>query len=426
MRLFQALLAASVLMFITTTVNCNNKSTVGFENSRQENMDLEKARLAIASVDRQLVDLLNERARMSLDVAAAKRKSTTALLPSGQEKGQQDQGENAPSDVYVPGQEKKVFNRVMEMNNGPLSDDSVIAIYREIMSASISLQSNVSIGYLGPKGTFTHEAAMKRFGESVAYFPFKTIDDVIEAVVEDKTTYGVIPIENSANGIVVQTLDALAAHQLPIAENPNIRIKGEIYLPVTQCLMSRYQLSAIHKVYSHPQALGQSKKWLDTHLPGVPRVDVDSTAKAAELASAEVSAAAVGNKICATLYGLELLAEGINTDKENTTRFFVISKAISGDGGGGEPTGDDKSFLMFTVDHRQPGALIKALEAFALNNINMTSMNSRPSGQRKWQYIFFVEIEGHKKDPNVEKALQMMAPYCLDLLMLGSYPVQKS
>ncbi|KAJ1680275.1 prephenate dehydratase [Spiromyces aspiralis] len=366
-------------------------------------MDLEQIRASIANVDRQIVKLLNERARISLDVAAAKRQNSNKESAGGE-----------AGDIYVPSQEKRVFSRVKGLNCGPMSDESIVAIYREIMSASISLQPEITISYLGPLGTFSHEAAQARFGESVSYVPCSTIDDVISSVEDEKSAYGVVPIENSTHGIVVQTLDVFIARY----QQSKFRIRGEIYLPVNQCLLSRYQLSAIRKVYSHPQAFGQSKEWLKQNLPDISQVEVASTAKAAELASAETYSAAVASKSCSQLYGLDILAEAINSNKDNTTRFFILGKSCD------KPTGDDKSFLMITVDHRQPGALIKALEAFALNNINMTSMNSRPSGQRMWQYMFFVEVEGHEEDANVKSALKMMAPYCLDLVVLGSYPRQ--
>ncbi|KAJ1959950.1 prephenate dehydratase [Dipsacomyces acuminosporus] len=362
-------------------------------------MDLDKARSMISDVDRKLVDLLNERARLSLNVGAAKRKNL------------KEQGAEGEPEVYVPGQEKRVFEKVRNLNHGPLSGDSVCAIYREIMSASISLQSNVSVGYLGPPGTFSHQAAMNRFGDSLAYVPYAKIDDVISAAEKEEIAYGLIPIENSTFGIVVQTLDAFVSQ-------PRIKIRAEVYLPVTQSLLSRYQLSAIRKVYSHPQAFGQCRRWLDHHLPNVSRVEVASTAKAAELAAAENYAAAVSSEVCASIYNLDVVAKDITTAKDNTTRFFVLGQSSDA------PTGDDKTLLMFTVDHRQPGALCNALNVFAKHQINQTAINSRPSGQRQWHYMFFVEIIGHELDTNVASALEEIKSYCLDLVVLGSYPRQ--
>ncbi|KAJ2342050.1 prephenate dehydratase, partial [Coemansia sp. RSA 2618] len=203
-------------------------------------MDLDAARNRISDVDRRLVELLNERARISLNVGAAKRQNL------------KEQGVDGEPEVYVPGQEKRVFEKVRGLNQGPLSGESVCAIYREIMSASISLQSEVSVGYLGPPGTFSHQAAMKRFGDSLAYVPYEKIEDVICAAAKEEVTYGLVPIENSTFGTVVQTLDAFV-------RNPTVKIRAEVYLPVTQSLLSRYQLPAIRKVYSHPQAFGQSR-----------------------------------------------------------------------------------------------------------------------------------------------------------------------
>ncbi|ORX72017.1 chorismate mutase [Linderina pennispora] len=302
-------------------------------------MDLDKARSQISEVDRKLVDLLNERARLSLN-------------------------EGEP-EVYVPGQEKRVFEKVRGLNQGPLSGESVCAIYREIIQ-------DVTVGYLGPPGTFSHQAAMKRFGDSLA--------TVIGAVAKEEITYGLVPIENSTFGAV-----------------PSVRIRAEVYLPVTQALLSRYQLPAIRKVYSHPQAFGQTRVWLDQNLPNAARVEVASTAKAAELAAAENYTAAVSSEVCASLYHLDVVAKDITTNKSNVTRFFVLGQSSD------NPTGDDKTLLI-------------ALNVFGKHKINQTAINSRPSGQRQWHYMFF--------DANVASALDEIKSYCLDLVVLGSYPRQ--
>ncbi|KAJ2845569.1 prephenate dehydratase, partial [Coemansia erecta] len=267
-------------------------------------MDLESARKGISDVDRQIVDLLNARARLSLNVGAAKRRTL-----------EEEGGEGGEPEVYVPGQEKRVFEKVRGLNQGPLSGDSVCAIYREIMSASISLQSDVAVGYLGPPGTFSHQAALNRFGDSIAYVPYSKIEDVVHAAAKEEVTYGLVPIENSTFGAVVQTLDIFV-------DQPTVKIRAEVYLPVTQSLLSRYQLSAIRKVYSHPQAFGQSRRWLDEHLPHAARVDVSSTAKAAELAASENYTAAISSEVCASIYQLDVVAKDITTARDNTTRFF--------------------------------------------------------------------------------------------------------
>ncbi|KAJ2743851.1 prephenate dehydratase [Coemansia sp. BCRC 34301] len=362
-------------------------------------MNLDAARGKISEVDRRLVELLNERARLSLSVGAAKRQSL------------KEQGATGEPEVYVPTQEKRVFEKVRGLNQGPLSGESVCAIYREIMSASISLQSDVSVGYLGPSGTFSHQAALKRFGDSLAYVPYPKIEDVIAAAAKEEVTYGLVPIENSTFGTVVQTLDAFV-------NQPRVRIRAEVYLPVTQSLLSRYQLSAIRKVYSHPQAFGQSHQWLDQNLPNASRIEVSSTAKAAELAAAETYTAAISSEVCASMYHLDVVAKDITSTRDNTTRFFVLGQSSD------LPTGDDKSLLMFTVDHRLPGALCGALDVFAKYKINQTAINSRPSRQRQWHYMFFVEIMGHELDDNVARALEDIKSYCLDLVVLGSYPRQ--
>ncbi|KAJ2761563.1 prephenate dehydratase, partial [Coemansia nantahalensis] len=339
------------------------------------------------------------RARLSLNVGAAKRQTL------------REQHVDGEPEVYVPGQEKRVFEKVRGLNHGPLSGDSICSIYREIMSASISLQSDVTVGYLGPAGTFSHQAAMKRFGDSLAYVPYARIEDVIVATAKEEITYGLVPIENSTFGTVVQTLDAFVLQ-------PAVKIRAEVFLPVTQSLLSRYQLPAIRKVYSHPQAFGQSQRWLDQHLPNVPRVEVASTARAAELAATENYAAAIASEACASLYRLDVVAKDVTLAADNTTRFFVLGQSSDG------PTGDDKTLLMFTVDHREPGALCGALNVFAKHRINQTAINSRPSRQRQWHYMFFVEITGHAQDTGVAQALEEIKAYCLDLVVLGSYPHQ--
>ncbi|KAI8057012.1 Prephenate dehydratase-domain-containing protein [Syncephalis plumigaleata] len=361
-------------------------------------MDINQLRQKIASLDDRIVTLLNERATYSLDVGLQKRRDLEETSP------------NSELQVYVPAQERTVFERVSNSNHGPLSDHALQAIYREIMSASISLQKEVIVAYLGPRGSFSHEASTGRFGDSVTYSPRDTIDDVFAAVESQQTTYGVVPFENSTFGTVIQTLDRF--------RTSSARIRAETYLKVRQALLSNYQLNAIKRVYSHPQAFGQTKQWLSQHLPSVECVNVASTSRAAEMAASEANTAAIASSMCAKLYGLTIIESDIQDQSDNVTRFFIIGTQSD------KPTGNDKTLLRFTVDHRQPGALCDALRCFKDNGINLTSINSRPSLQHPWHYYFFVECVGHSEDANLAQSLSDMNAYCLQIHVLGSFPNQ--
>ncbi|KAI9591147.1 Prephenate dehydratase-domain-containing protein [Syncephalis fuscata] len=361
-------------------------------------MDLGQLRQKIASLDDHIVTLLNERASYSLEVGLQKRHELQETNP------------NSEVQVYVPTQERVVFERVAGLNSGPLSDQALQAIYREIMSASISLQKEVIVAYLGPRGSFSHEVSNKRFGDSVTYSPRDTIDDVFTAVETNQTTYGVVPFENSTFGTVIQTLDRFRTSP--------VHIRAETYLKVRQALLSNYQLNAIKRVYSHPQAFGQTKEWLSRHLPSVECINVASTSRAAEMAASEVNTAAIASTMCAKLYGLSIIQEDIQDRSDNITRFFIIGSESD------KPTGKDKTLVKFTVDHRQPGALCDALRSFKDNGINLTSINSRPSLQNPWNYYFFIECIGHSEDANLAKALSDIQAYCLEVRVLGSFPDQ--
>ncbi|CAG8767327.1 21343_t:CDS:2, partial [Gigaspora rosea] len=274
------------------------------------------------------------------------------------------------------------------LNNAPMSSDSLHAIYREIMSASTSLQGETSVAYFGSPGSYTHQAAREKFGDSVLYYPQTTINDVFDSVGKGDTTYGVVPFENSTFGSVVATFDRFISSK--------VQIFAEAYL----------------------KAFGQCQKWLDTHLKGVQRIDTFSTSKAAELSTVEPASAAISNSICADLYGLNILAKDIQDKKDNTTRFFILSTNSS------RSTENDKTLLLFTVDHRKPGALCDSLRVFKDHNINLTKIDSRPSLQRPWHYVFFVELQGHKDDDVVKKSLEDLKEFCLDLKVLGSYQNQ--
>ncbi|KAG0225982.1 hypothetical protein BGW42_003970 [Actinomortierella wolfii] len=362
-------------------------------------LNLATLRQQIDSLDHKLIALLNERAQVSLDIGAAK-------------KSAQDPNDEDSTHVYIPGREKQVFEKVTRLNPGPLSPDSLCAIYREIMSASIALQKDVMVAYLGPVGSFTHDASIKRFGDSVQYASQGSIGDVFDAVERGRCQYGVVPFENSIAGSVVMTLDKFIKSK--------VKIRAETYLPVHHYLLSNSSLENIRRVYSHPVALAQCQNFLNNKLKGIELVPCSSTSEAAQLASKEKYAAAVCSRVCADIYGLDILHENIEDQQDNTTRFFIISDAWDA------PTESDKTLLMFTVDHRLPGALCDALKVFKDHSLNLTKIDSRPSLIQQWHYVFFVECADVHGDSEVmSSVITELNKYCLDVKIVGTYPDQR-
>lgn len=349
-------------------------------------MSLEKLRKQIDGLDAELVKLLNERIKIALEIGKTKK----------------EQG----GEIYVPSREKAVFDRIAELNNGPLPEESARAIYREIMSAALALESNLKIAYLGPPATFTHQAAHAKFGASVDYHPVGTITDVFNAVEHGTADYGVVPIENSIEGAVTHTFDQFT--------NTQLKICAEIYLPVSLYLLASVPKEKITRVCSKQEALGQCRRWLSENLSGVETEAVNSTALAAEMASTS-DCAAIASLLAADLYGLDIIAENIQDASGNTTRFLVIGRKYS------EPTGDDKTSVYFSFKN-EVGALHAALDVFKNNGINLTKIESRPSKNKAWEYYFFVDFEGHADDPHVKAALQELSKHCAVLTILGSYP----
>ena len=353
-------------------------------------MNLSEWRSQIDATDVELVRLLNERTRMALEIGRIKN------LVGGE--------------IYVPAREKEVLDRVCELNPGPLMPESIRAIYREIMSAALALERNLKVAYLGPPATFTHQAARSRFGGSVEYVSCETISDVFDAVEKGVADYGVVPVENSTEGAVTHTLDRFGETFLKVC--------AEIYLPVSQCLLSRSPRERIKRIYSHPQVIGQCRQWLQREMTGIDILPSASTAKAAEQAAQDLEAGALSSRLAAEVYGLNVLMSGIQDYSGNVTRFMVLARAY------GRPSGDDKTSLLFAVQHRS-GALFKALESFAGTGLNMTRIESRPSRNKVWEYVFFVDIEGHADEDRVKQALQKLAEHCTVLTILGSYPRMK-
>ncbi|KAF9431959.1 hypothetical protein BGZ76_011475 [Entomortierella beljakovae] len=362
-------------------------------------LNLDSLRKQIDSLDHKLINLLNERAQVSLDIGAAKRQSVD---PQAEEN----------THVYIPGREKQVFEKVTKLNPGPLANENLCAIYREIMSASIALQKDVMVAYLGPVGSFSHDASMKRFGDSVQYASQGTIGDVFDAVERGSCQYGVVPFENSIAGSVVPTLDKFIKSK--------VKIRAETYLPVHHYLLSKTSIESIRRVYSHPVAIAQCQNFLNAHLKGIELVPCASTSEAAQLASKEKFAAAICSRVCADIYGLDILHADIEDMQGNTTRFFIISDAWDA------PTVSDKTLLMFTVDHRLPGALCDGLKVFKDHSINLTKIDSRPSLLKPWHYVFFVECAGvHGDSKAMTTVIEELSKYCLDVKIVGTYPDQR-
>lgn len=349
---------------------------------------LAKLREEIDKIDDNLLAFLNQRINIAMTIGKLKK-----------EKG---------IDIYSPEREKNIIERLSLQNKGPLSNKSLSYIFHEIISASRSTTSLEKIAYLGPKATFTHLAAKNKFGSSSQYIPFNSIEEVFIKVEKGIANYGVVPIENSNEGVVTHTLDMFI--------NSNLKICTEIYQEISHCLLSRSDsLEKIKKVYSHPQAFAQTKNWLNNNLYWAEKVNVSSTAKAAELSNKDSSCAAVANVMAANIYNLNILAENIEDYLRNYTRFLVISKTLY------PPTGNDKTSILFSIRDRV-GALYDTLKPFAEHNINLTKIESRPSRQETWKYIFFLDLQGHVEDEKVKKVLSELKEKCIILKILGSYP----
>ncbi len=350
-------------------------------------MNLDEQRKKIDALDAELVRLLNARASAALEIGRRKAK--------------------AGSTAYVPAREHAVVQRVCRLNEGPLPEASIRAIYREIISASTALEGPIRIAYLGPPATFTHQAARARFGASVEYMPAETIADVFAQVEKRTAEYGVVPIENSTDGAVTHTLDRFV-------ETP-LKICAEIYLPISHHLMANGPREEIRRIYSKQEVFGQCRRWLHENMPGVDLISASSTARAAELAAEEKGSAALASALAADLYGLAVLAPDVQDLGGNTTRFLVIAREF------GPVSGSDRTSLLFSVRH-EAGALFRAISVFNKAGINMSKIESRPSRLKAWEYYFFVDIEGHAEDEAVCRALENLEPQCTTLTVLGSYP----
>ncbi|MCK6457450.1 MAG: prephenate dehydratase [Phycisphaerae bacterium] len=348
---------------------------------------LEELRRQIDRLDEQIVELLNARARLVVDVGRVKSASGTA--------------------VFSPDREQQILDRIRQLSAGPLSHASLLAIYRELMSASFALERPPRIAFLGPHGSFSHEAALGKFGASVEYEPMTGVDGVFDAVKRRYADFGVVPVDNSIIGTVADSLEALAESDL--------RVCCEIHRRIHHNLLARCAINDIRVVYSKPEAFAQCQRFLAETGMQAKTASVASTSRAAELARDEAGAAAIASRLAARLCGLNVLQSNIEDHAHNVTRFFVIGREIA------RPTGDDKTSLTFVTADRA-GALVDVLLVFQRHGINMTMITSRPSRTQSMQYVFFVDVQGHAVDAALTAALADARPHCVKLSVLGSYP----
>ncbi len=352
-------------------------------------VSIDTLRGRIDKIDQQLTSLLNRRARLAM--AIGERKATAGRT------------------VYAPDREKRVFQKLAAANVGPLSDQHLQSIFREVISSCLSLEKPLRVSFLGPQGTYSQQAASVQFGSGADLVPAGSIDSIFEEVERGRTDYGVVPVENSTEGVVAQTLDRFI--QSPLS------IKAEILLRVDHCLLRQKGRSPrLRRIVSHAQSLAQCRDWLARSYPEVPLEEVASNAVAAELAARAATTAAIAGRQAAEQYDLDVIAENIQDLPNNVTRFLVISSDAPS-----ARTEDDKTSVLFAVPHRS-GALFKVLEGFAKEHINLSTIESRPLRGRAWEYVFFLDLSGHVDEPGMARALVALEKRALFVKVLGSYP----
>lgn len=343
----------------------------------------------IDQIDRQLVELLCQRADVVAKVGETKR---AVGLP-----------------VYAPHREREVIDRAVQRNRGPLSDRTVEAVFREIMSGSFRLELPIRVGFLGPPGTFSHLAAKRHFGSSVECVDLGSIDAVFAEVEGGRIDFGLAPYENSIGGSIVDTLEAFQSHR--------VRACAEALINVSQCFMANCAPEAVRRIYSRGEVFQQCRKWLAQRYPEAELVAIGSSALAVERAAAEAAqgAAAIGSSLAGELLGVNLLDDGIQDRPENITRFLVIGREDA------KPSGKDKAVILFTTQHK-PGALVEVLDCFRQAGVNLSHIDKRPSGRQNWQYCFFVDADAHQADEPMQRALAAARTHCASLEVLGSFP----
>ena len=344
----------------------------------------------IDALDLQIMQAISDRARCAQQVAEVKKQ----------------QGDSA---YYKPEREAQVLRHIMEQNSGPLDNEEMARLFRQIMSACLALEQPVKVAFLGPEGTFTQEAALKHFGDSAISVPMAAIDEVFRDVLAGSCDYGVVPVENSTEGVISHTLDSFM--------DSSLKICGEVELRIHQNLLigPNTNKDNITRVYSHAQSLAQCRQWLNSNLPNVERVAVSSNAEAAKRVQGEWNSAAIAGDMSCKLYGLEKLNDKIEDNPDNSTRFLIIGRQEV------PPSGDDRTSIVVSVQNKT-GALHDLLEPFRRNNVDMTRLESRPSRSSKWSYVFFIDFVGHIEDASVAAVLKELSADVADLKVLGSYP----
>jgi len=350
-------------------------------------VNLDEIRAKIDALDEQILKLLNERAQCAVDIGAIKRSTDAAF--------------------YVPEREKAVFEKLRKQNSGPLPEQAVKAIYREVISSIRALEKQISVAFLGPSDTFSHMAAMRVFGVTADYHPLAALSDIFTEVERKRIDYGVVPVESSMGGGVHDTLDRFV--------NSDLKIVNEVLMQITQNLLANCPMDQIKRVYSKDNAFVQCRNWLRANLPNAEIIDTSSTAEAARIAHGEPGAAAIASEIAAQTYNLDILVARIEDSPNNYTRFFVVGHQLA------KPTGKDKTSILISVKDR-PGALYSLLLPFYEDNINLTRIESRPSRKKAWEYVFFIDMLGHVTEPAVTDVLEKVGEYCNEIKILGSYP----
>ena len=353
--------------------------------------DIGEIRGRIDAIDEQIQALIDDRARLAREVGATKHAS-------------------AAVDFYRPEREAEVLRNVLMRNRGPLKDEEMLRLFREIMSACLAQQDPLNVAFLGPDGTFTHAAVTRHFGHSVRALPFPAVEDVFREVESGNADFGVVPIENSTEGTVRHTLDMFLSSPLKIC--------GEVELAIRHHLLGRMRaLVDVRRVCAHEQALAQCRTTLNRILPGIEKIAVSSNAEGARRARDESGTAAIASEVAAQIYGLETIVAEIEDRTDNMTRFHIVGRTLLA------PSGRDKTTILMSVaDTESPGALFRLLEPLARHGVSMTRIESRPSGQRKWHYVFFADLDGHAADPPVAAALEELARTASLFKLLGAYP----
>ena len=372
------------------------------KESAADSKALESLRKQIDSLDKRLVKLLNDRANLVVEVGSVKR------------------GSNTP--IYAPHREAQVLARALSANKGPLPDRTIEGVYRELMSGSFALEQPLRIGYLGPPGSHSHASAVKQFGSSVEFEDLHQISGVFTEVIRGHVDYGLVPIENSTGGGITETLDAFMEHA------HEVTVYAEVQINIHHAMLANCKPKDIRRIHSKPEVFAQCRQWLATQYPGAELIPAASSSRAAQTAAEEDNkaleigatpgAAAIGTALAGELYGLKVLFPRIEDNPNNITRFCIISKQKA------KKTGDDKTSILFATEHK-PGALVEVLGVFQAAGINLSHLDKRPSGRQNWSYMFFIDIDGHRDDPDVAAALQRATAHCKELHVLGSYPRSK-